>query len=248
MKKDINCEEIVNGLTENISIELTNDLQNNTFKCKVTAIFKGFGSIILYLLVLSLMSASLNGYIKSENKMIAELAILSTYLISFLVLGIIYHKVLIKDLEKFKKENVKIAFKNWILGFGFMVISNIFITTFLGNIPENEALNREFLISYPISNIISMVIIGPLIEEITFRYAFKKGFNKWYTFALFTGLVFGLAHIAKFELLEFLFVIPYGALGFFFAKAMYETDNIYTSFIAHAIHNFLCVTTILLIR
>ena len=89
-----------------------------------------------------------------------------------------------------------------------------------------------------------MILIGPLIEEITFRASFKNAFNKWYTFATFTAILFGLAHIAKFELLEFLYVIPYGALGFFFAKAMYETDNIFSSYLIHFLHNLMCVVLI----
>ena len=70
--------------------------------------------------------------------------------------------------------------------------------------------------------------------------------NKWYTFAIVTGLLFGLAHIAEYTLLELLFIIPYGALGFFFAKAIYETDNIYTGYIAHLFHNSLCILLIIL--
>ena len=98
----------------------------------------------------------------------------------------------------------------------------------------------------PITNMITMIIIGPLLEEITFRASFKNAFSKWYPFALTTGFLFGLAHIAEYTLLEFLFIIPYGALGFFFAKAFYETDNIYTSYIAHFFHNFLCIILIIL--
>ena len=127
-----------------------------------------------------------------------------------------------------------------------MIISNIIITTFTNDISVNEAANRELLMTYPISNIISMVIIGPFIEEITFRLSFKNAFYKWYTFAIVTSILFGLVHIAEFKLLEFLFIIPYGALGFFFAKAMYETDNVFTSYIAHMIHNAICVVIILL--
>jgi len=39
--------------------------------------------------------------------------------------------------------------------------------------------------------------------------------------------------------MEILFIIPYGSLGFFFAKAYYDTNNIYTSYLAHFFHNLL---------
>lgn len=224
-----------------------NNVTKNDVKYQIINILKGFGTIILYFVVAGTTTNLLKKYYLSDNKLIAELTQLSVYLILLLVLGLIYHKRLINDFKKFKKENCKIALKNWALGLGVMMISNIIITMIVGNISANENVARTLLLKYPISNTITMVIIGPLIEEITFRASFKNAFSKWYTFAIFTGLIFGLVHIAEFKLLEFLFVIPYGALGFFFAKAMYETDNIHTSFMSHAIHNGLCVLIILLI-
>lgn len=215
-------------------------------KTKILEFLKGIGTIGLYILLTILGAFLFSKYYYSANKLIATLAQLGTYIIMLLGLCLVYHKRLIEDFKKFKKDNINIALRNWIMGLGVMMISNLIITFFVKDIAANESANRELLFSYPISNIISMVLIGPMIEEITFRASFQKAFKKWYTFALTTGIIFGLAHIAKFNLLEFLFIIPYGALGFFFAKALYETDNIYTSFIAHMTHNLLCVILILL--
>jgi len=129
-----------------------------------------------------------------------------------------------------------------------MMICNILIQSITGDIAANESANRELLTNFPISNIITMVFIGPLIEEITFRASFKKAFTKWYTFSLVTAIIFASFHLlAGSSLSEILYIIPYGALGFFFAKAFYETDNIYTSFIAHMVHNGICVCLIMLV-
>ena len=177
-------------------------------KAKVMAFFKGIGTIILYL-VLSILGALLFGnFYQSENKLVAGLSQLGTYTLMLIVIGLIYHKRLINDFKNFKKENINIALKNWLIGLGVMMITNIIITMFVHDIATNESLNRELLMKYPLSNIITMIFIGPLLEEITFRASFKEAFSKWYTFAITTGLLFGLAHIAKWELLEFLFVIP----------------------------------------
>jgi len=205
---------------------------------------KGIGTILLYILVAAICNNFIGKYYHSSNKLIGTLSQLALYVILLIVMVIIYRKRLINDAKNFKKEYVSVAFRNWIIGLGVMIISNLIITTFVKNIATNEALNRELLLDYPISNIISMVFLAPLIEEITFRASFKKAFDKWYTFALVTAFIFGFMHIAKFTLLEFLFIIPYGALGFFFAKAFYETDNIYTSYLMHMIHNALCVALI----
>ena len=116
---------------------------------------------------------------------------------------------------------------------------------FIKSIPTNETLNREILTSYPLSNIIIMIFIGPLVEEITFRASFKKAFNDKYLFCFITAFLFGFAHIVvSTSLLEILYIIPYGALGYFLADAYYETNNIYTSYIMHLIHNSFCIIMI----
>lgn len=215
-------------------------------KTKILEFFKGIGTIFLYIIVAAIYGIIFGEYYKNDNIFIATFAQLGLYMSLLAILGLVYHKRLINDFKNFKKDFIGIAFRNWLFGFIVMAISNIIISTFINDIAANESANRDLLLAYPFSNILSMIFLGPIIEEITFRASFKKAFTKWYTFALATGLIFGLAHIAEFNLIEFLFIIPYGALGFFFAKAFYETDNIYTSFIAHAFHNALCVTMILL--
>lgn len=217
-------------------------------KEKTINILKGIGTIGLYL-ILSVLGAFLFGdYYYSENIVLATLSQLGTYTLMLIVLSLIYRKRLINDFKNFKKSYLTIGAKNWILGLGIMMISNILISMIIGDIASNESANRELLTNYPISNIISMILIGPLLEEITFRASFKNAFTKWYTFALFTALIFGLAHLTtNTSLIEILYLIPYGGLGFFFAKAFYETDNIYTSYLIHAVHNAICVFLILLI-
>ena len=48
-----------------------------------------------------------------------------------LVLGIVYRKRLTQDFKDFKKEYIKVALKNWIIGLGVMFICNI-IAPFVG--------------------------------------------------------------------------------------------------------------------
>lgn len=219
-------------------------------KTKILEFAKGIGTIALYF-VLTFIGAILFGDLYfNSNKVIATLAQLGTYSLMFIGLSLVYHNRLKKDLKEFKKEYIKIALRNWLIGFCFMYVFNIVINIIVGDIAANETANRNILKEYPISNIISMVFLGPLIEEITFRASFKKCFTKWYTFALFTGILFGLAHtlstVIDGNIIELLFVLPYGALGFYLAKAFYDTDNIYTSFFAHMFHNSLCVFILML--
>lgn len=215
-------------------------------------ILKGIGTIGLYLILEMIGAFFFGDFFFSSNLVIATLAQLGTYTIMLSGLAIVYRKRLKKDFQTFKKENIKIALKNWLIGLVAMCICNIIISIFIQDISANESANRELLNSYLISNIIIMIFIAPLIEEITFRASFKNAFKKWYTFALTTGFIFGFAHIIAglsqngFTIKELIYIFPYGTLGFFFAKAFYETDNIYTSMIAHILHNAMCVTLIIL--
>ena len=218
---------------------------------KTLEFFKGLGTILVYFVVTLICSYLFQDYYYHNNFVVATIFQILVYLILFLVLALIYHKRLIHDLKEFKKEYVFIAFKNWMIGLGAMFIANIVISSFGGGLATNEEANRNLLAMYPISSFISMVFLGPIIEEITFRASFKKAFSKWYTFAIVTSLLFGAAHIQTFfvtyDFIELLYLIPYSALGFFFAKAFYETDNIYTSYLAHLFHNGMCVILLLLI-
>ena len=218
---------------------------------KVLGILKGIGTIILYFIVSLFCSYLFRNYILSDNIFVASLFQVLTYVILLLIIGGIYHKRLIHDFKKFKKEYVGTALKNWIIGLGAMFIANIIISSIAGGLASNEEANRTLLGNYPVSSFISMVFLGPLVEEITFRASFKSAFSKWYTFALVTALLFGSAHISSFittkDVLELLYLIPYSTLGFFFAKAFYETDNIYTSYLAHMFHNGMCVILLLII-
>ena len=219
----------------------------DNIKKSLIEFLKGFGTILLFVFLSILGNSLLSNFIDNPNKTIAEIAQIGVYLFMFIGLSIPYYKRLIKDFKSFKKSNLKIAFRNWLGGLIIMIISNTIIISIIGNIATNESLNRNILSDYPVSSIISMTILGPILEEITFRLSFKNAFNKWYTFAIFTGIIFGLVHVLPTltlettTLKEFLFIIPYGSLGFFFAKAFYETDNIFTSIIMHITHNTLSI-------
>ena len=158
---------------------------------------------------------------------------------------VIYRKKLLNDFHEFKKDFKKImdiSIKNWVLGLVIMLVSNIVISMIVGNIANNEEMNRALLMSTPIYAIAAMVIIAPITEEIIFRLSPRKAFKRKTPYLFYSGLFFGAMHLlSSTSLIEVLYIIPYGALGFMFAKAFYETDNIWASISAHMIHNTVAV-------
>ncbi len=211
---------------------------------------KGLGTIILYFVLTIVANILFGKYYYSSNLLYATLSQLGTYLLILIVLVIIYHERLLNDFKNFKKSYFKIALKYWLIGLGAMLASNIVIYSLVQRLPVNESANRELLANYPLSMLIATTILGPITEEITFRASLKNAFNNCLTFCLVSALFFGSAHLIvaftseSFSFLELLFLIPYSLLGFFFAKAFYETDNIYTSTLMHIIHNTIAVILI----
>ena len=208
---------------------------------------KSIGIIVLYLLLQIILGALYENLLNSSNEFISNCSLMLIYTLLLLIIGLFFIPNLVEQFHYFKKENIKIAFKNWGLGFLCMFVSNLYLTYFIGNIASNEASNRELLIASPILSIIIMVVLAPALEEIVFRLNLKRTFKNKYVFCLVSALLFGGMHlVSASSLKELLYIIPYGSLGFFFAKAYYETDNIYTSIFAHMFHNGLSVLIILM--
>ena len=195
-------------------------------------------SSYLQVIPIALFNIDVNNYTASD------LAIVNTFtdLILVLILIILYFKELKKEFKSFKKNwklNMDTAFKYWFIGLMIMCISNIAIGLITDlSTSSNEAAVQTLVSSNPYLMLFTAGILAPIAEELTFRKGVSKIFkNKW-VYATASGLIFGLLHvIGSGNILEYLYVIPYGSLGFFFALTYYDTKSIYPSIIMHAIHN-----------
>ena len=163
-----------------------------------------------------------------------------------------YFKSIKKDLKTFLSNpmiNLNTALKYWLIGLGIMFISNIIINIFNGQIAGNEQTVREMIKVMPWLLLINAGLIAPFNEEIIFRRSLSDIFkNKWiFVFASF--LLFGLAHVVGNinSMLDYLYIIPYGALGGVFALAYRNTDSIITSMIMHMFHNSFTILLLIFI-
>lgn len=216
---------------------------------KVKNFFKEIGkSLLVFLLYLGLvliLSNAFKNLINSSNFWISNLIAILVELIVLIVLFLIYHKRIIADFKEYKnniKNIMSTSLKNWIIGLILMLVSNVIISFITGNIANNEEMNRSLLVSTPLYAITAMILIAPLTEEIIFRLSPKKAFTKKIPYLIYSAIFFGSMHLlSSTSLIELLYVIPYGALGFFFAKSYYETNNIFSSISIHMIHNTVAV-------
>lgn len=216
--------------------------------------------VLYFLICPNLFAVLLKNGLLSDNFWIHNLSYLAIYVLTLLVILLIIYKDLCRQWRDFLKNPKQIlnkGFTYWVYGMIVMIISNLIVSSIIGNIAVNEQMTRETLIATPLYAIPTIIFIGPFLEEIVFRYGFRESFTKKIPYALFCALIFAGIHIISAidtwtlegilaHANELLFLVPYGSLGFFFAKSYYETENIFSSIIPHMLHNTISVSLILI--
>ena len=203
----------------------------------VLALF--FFSGIFQLIPIYLLKYDVNNLAASEKFIATSVA----DIILFIILIIIYYKDLKEDLKKLKGnlyKNLDVGFKYWLIGIVVMVTSNIIINLFIRQANAgNEELVQEMIKSAGLISILTVGLIGPVIEELVFRKAFKDTFTNKYLFIIISGLVFGGLHVilTLTSMWDLLYLIPYCSLGIAFGVIYVKTENIYTSIFMHIFHN-----------
>lgn len=163
-------------------------------------------------------------------------------LLFIVILILIYYKDLKREFKIYItniKKNIPIMLKYYVLGIIIMIFSNLIISMIIGNVSSNESAVRESLFSFPIYTMLSIMIVAPLSEELVFRKSISPIIkNKW-IYAIVCGLLFGGAHLlaGEFALINLLYLVPYGSLGFVFALMNRETKTTFSSITMHCIHN-----------
>lgn len=197
----------------------------------------------LYIFVPSLFYSVLVLFNFTDNDMLLQ--VLANFLY-VLIIVVIFRKQIIflfKDYRDNFSEHFSCGIKCWGIGFTIMIVSNLIINVFLsgGQIASNEEANRAILLANPFLGMISAVILAPIVEEFTFRYALKSTFKKMIPFALTSAVIFGGLHlissIGSWEWWTILYIIPYGSLGFMFAISYYKTKNLLVPISMHLLHN-----------
>ena len=109
---------------------------------------------------------------------------------------------------------------------------------------SNQSGLEEQIKMAPIYGFLVIVILGPLMEEMAFRYGMIGSFrNKWFGLVI-SSVIFGSLHlmasIPSHTLTEDLWTLPsYLLTGFIFGLLYIKTDNIVYSFGLHLTTNFI---------
>ena len=233
---------------KNVFKSIKEDFKKHKYIIKAILVF------ILFTFVLDYIFSYTLYYLKVKELSGPMLVILNALknIILLFILFLIYRKDLIRDWDKFRAnvfDNLDEGIKYWFLGLVGMVASNLIINfVFKGGQAGNEQAVQDYIKYLPWLMLINVGFLGPMVEELVFRKAFKDAIkNKW-LFIIISGLIFGGMHVVGSynTITDLLFIIPYSCLGFAFAAAYYNTDTIFTSITLHMIHNtILTVTSIL---
>ncbi len=211
---------------------------NKLLKSALALLFFFFGSLIQFvpIFLFSIPLDAVSPVVETYLTLFSD-----TFLVT--VLGFMYYDEIKSGILLFKKNFNEIfdtAFKYWLLGFIGMVVSNLFISLlFPSAVSGNEDTIQGMISVSPWIMLITAGLIGPIVEELVFRQAFKDVILPPKVYVLSSGIIFGLLHVifAYTSLLDFIYVIPYSALGISFAYTVYKTDNITSSMIMHILHN-----------
>ena len=226
-------------------------LKTQRFKSIIVFILTLFAMLILdYILLFVFTYCFYNSSIKDVPIVFYYLAMILKYLL-IIIFYLFYYKNYLK--EKWKdfrlnfKKYFKIAFNDWIIGFIIMYVSNIFIMRIIGTPGQNEETVQKLISYTPMFAFLLTTILAPIVEEMVFRKSLKDCFKNKIIFMIVSGFLFGFVHVmGSSSYLEYLLIIPYGALGVSFAHTLNETDNIYPTIMMHAIHNgFLTLLSIM---
>lgn len=173
---------------------------------------------------------------------------------SFMVIMyLIYHKKINRDVIDYGK-NFKsyfsIGIKYWLIGLILMIFSNAFISIIYSNQSVNEEVVQSILNRYPVYMIFSASIFAPFVEELIFRKSIRDIFDDKYDvlYIIVSGAVFGFIHTLAnvSNLMELLYIVPYGIVGSMFAYIYTKTNNILVPMTFHFIHNTMIIVISLL--
>ena len=211
-------------------------------KVKKWAIFFGILLLFLYLDLFFLIGLYyIDPNLEEITLSMSLIAIFFKYFILILIFMLMYHKYLKEKLMDFVhnfKKYVPLSFRYWFIGFLIMIISNMIINTLFPGLGQNEQQVQSLISNVPIIAFILTTFFAPFIEEMIFRKYLQDAINSRIIYMIASGLIFGFVHVMGYNNpLEYLLIIPYGALGYMFAKIINDTDNIYCTIMMHMFHN-----------
>lgn len=207
---------------------------------------------IMWSIGISILFTLLQGFIYAVFYSISPLDGLCyfiSYILTILIIVLKFKDNLKEDLKNIKQDLKGNILKLLLIHFALIIsmyIVNFILYSIIGNVSSNEQGIRSSLFSSPILISISLCILGPITEELTFRYPYKNiKTNRKIAFVVYT-LIFASMHIVvSSSLLNLLYIIPYTLLSLSFGYSFYKTNNIIPAIFFHILNNTFTIIILL---
>lgn len=202
---------------------------------------KTLSNIIIYLFFPSIFVLLFTTNYLSNTGIILQTI---SYIILLMYFIYKYNNYLKKDLKSFKTKYIKTILIYWLIGFILMLLFDYIINNYIiiNGISNNELNNLELIKNYTYIYPISVCILIPILEEIVFKLELKNKYKNKYLFIIVSAFIFTIPHLlSNTKLIELIYFIPYFTLGITINLIYSKTDNIYSSILAHMLHNTIIV-------
>lgn len=161
---------------------------------------------------------------------------------------LLFGKELLSDFKKIKSSGnyIRAVLVGWIILWICSIVSNMIVMSITQS--EESSVNQQVIEQcmaiYPVLMGITTVLFAPLVEEIVFRYTIMEGFlNRPWIGITLSSVLFGVIHVISAG--DFIYAIPYVAMGFALGYTYYKNQNIWYSIGVHLFQNLF--STIVLI-
>lgn len=202
---------------------------------------KTLSNIIIYLFFPSIFVLLFTTNYLSNTGIILQTI---SYIILLMYFIYKYNNYLKKDLKSFKTKYIKTILIYWLIGFILMLLFDYIINNYIiiNGISNNELNNLELIKNYTYIYPISVCILIPILEEIVFKLELKNKYKNKYLFIIVSAFIFTIPHLlSNTKLIELIYFIPYFTLGITINLIYSKNDNIYSSILAHMLHNTIIV-------
>lgn len=173
-----------------------------------------------------------------------------SYLVLVIIIFALFGKELVSDLKKLNSPSnlIKGVAIGWILLWASSVIANLILMmlTQSEEASQNQQIIELLMQVHPIFMVITTVIFAPLVEEVVFRLTIMKGFvgKPWIGIAL-SSFIFGMIHVISAG--DFIYCIPYVAMGLALGYTYHKHQNIWYSIGVHLFQNLFSSLVLLML-
>lgn len=180
--------------------------------------------------------------LKLTNNLIALYDFISAFLL-LVIIFFMYKDALIKEFKKTNKNGIKLILISIIVIFFIIGLSNLLLNVIFKNKIISNINNSGLSIidGKNLLMILRLLIISPVIEELTFRKSIRTVVNNNVFFVLFSGIFLGALYFVSQSptLMGLISSIPYFLVWIYLSILYTKTNNIFINVFSRIFYNIL---------